>query len=371
MSPAASPEQPSLEDLKPQRPEPERLEGQAPSRGPRCCACALIGLGLILAGLGWLWVAAHPSQAKNGAQILSREPEDLGSDHSESLALRFRGGRLQVVSAAGHLWEQDPSGVLRPAFGLAEPGIYLGPVSLQGEWIGLPAGEQLLALDLASGAQTPLPLEPQAFVATTATRAARIAAASELDDRVRVYDAKEGRLLWEAKASAKGTNCLTFAGERLAVGTAGGEVYLYSGAGKQERLLDLESGRATAIAASTDGRWLLVGCNAWLTKGALPRGGLQLWDLESGSPKPALSLDAGTLLDSVSAVALSPAGDYLAAGRDGGELQVWDRSGALLGTFSHDDALLFPAAPVSAIAFDGQRVGWTSGEQVFLREFGK
>lgn len=366
-------EPPSLADLKPERPEPECLVGgEPPSRAPRCCACSLIALVLLAGGLLWLYTAAFPSHAKNGARILSHDPETLDAENYESLALRFREGRLQVVSAAGHLWEQDEAGVLRPAFGLAEPGVYLWPNAIEGDLIGLPAGQELRVLNLATGELDTLPLEATGVATTTATRGDLLAAGSELDPTVRLFEVSEARRLWKISIAPNSTTCLSFVGDVVAAGTDRGEVVLIGRAGEKLRTMDTLYQRVTAVAGSADGSHLAVACRMTTRPRRKGGGAVLVWDLSSGSSSPASSFSLDdTLLDEVSALGISADGSYVAAGRSKGALQVWDSSGTLVGEFLHDDSPLHPASPVTGIAFEGERVAWAAGEQVFVREFGK
>lgn len=252
---------PSLADLKPERPEPERLVGgEPPSRAPRCCACLLVALLLLAGGLLWLDMAAFPSHAKNGARILSHDPGTLDSENYESLALRFHEGRLQVVSAAGHLWEEDKAGVLRPAFGLAEPGVYLDPNSMEGDLIGLPAVKELRVLNLTTGTLDPLPLEATGVVTTTATRGSLLAAGSELDPTVRLFEVGQAKQLWTISIAPNSTTCLSFVGDVVAAGTDRGEVVLIGRAGEKLRTIDTLYQRVTAVAGSADGRHLAIAC---------------------------------------------------------------------------------------------------------------
>ena len=366
----------SLDDLKPVRPLSELSEarqGQAPRRWPLCCGL-LVGLtALASIGLAWLWVAAHPSQAGNGARILSFEPEDLEDENYVSFALRYREGKLQSLSAVGHLWEQDAQGVLRPAFDVTEPGIYLWPISVQGEWAGLPAGNEICARNLSTGALERISLEEDVLISTAATRGPLLAGGSNLEAWVRVFQTREGKLLWSKPVSSGSTLCLTFAGEVLAVGTDRGQVeLLQSQTGERVRSLDTLHKRVTALAASEDGGLLLVGCVQG-GKGKPTGGGeVQLWDLSTSATTPTATYVLElALFREVSALAISPDGAYVAAGRTRGGLQVWDRSGALVGSFPHDDSPLFPAREVGAIAFGPDRVAWSAGVQIFERELGQ
>jgi len=371
------PSKSSLEDLKPVRPPSELSEankGQASRRWPLCCGCLVALLVLLSLGLGWLWVAAHPSHAGNGARVLSVEPEELEDDNYISLSLRYREGKLQSISSLGHLWEEDAQGVLRPAFGLTEPGVYFWPISVQGEWAGLPAGEQLYARNLSTGELDSIALgdTEKVMLSTTATRGSLLATASEIDGNVRVFRIKEGQQLWSSAVWPSNTVCMTFVGEALAVGTDRGKVELLK-AQTGEGIRSLETGhrRVTALAASVDGELLLVGCILGQKGKAKAGGEVQLWDLTTSAASPSATFVIDNVFDEVSALAISPDGAYLAAGRTKGGLQVWDRSGALIGSFLHDDSLLFPKREVLAIAFDTDRVAWAAGVQVFERKLGQ
>jgi WD40 repeat protein len=366
----------SLDDLKPVRPPSELAEAtrvQKPRPWPLCCGL-LIALGVLLAaGLTWLWIAAHPSHAKNGARVLSAEPGELDDEgHYVSLSLRYRKGKLQSVSSLGNVWEEDDKGVLRPAFGLADQGIYYWPISVQGSWAGLPSGSEICLRNLESGELDSISLgDKELMISSAATGGAYVAGASEIEGGVRTFAVPEGKLLWDRRTRSGSPLCLTFAGEALAVGTARGKVELFeSQTGKPLRTLDTGYGRITALAASSDGRRLLVGCNLGSQLRRAASGEVQLWDLASGSTSPSTTFVMDGVFDEVSALAFSSDGAYLAAGRSKGGLQVWDASGALLGNYLHDDSPLFPKDEVLAIAFGKDRVAWSAGAQVFERELG-
>lgn len=373
---AGEPPPASLDDLKPSRPPSELSEanrGQAPRR-PLCCGLLLALAVSLSLGLTWLWVAANPSHAGNGARILSAEPAELEEDNYISLWLRYREGKLQSISSLGHVWEEDAQGVLRPLFGLTEPGVYFWPISVQGEWAGFPAGEELYARNLSTGELDPIPLgdREKVMVSTAATRGPLLATASEIDGNVRAFRIKEGQLLWSNAVWPSNTVCLTFAGEALAVGTDRGKVELLQAqTGKAIRSLDTRHKRVTALAASAEGELLLVGCILGQQGKARAGGEVQLWDLTTGAATPSATFVVDDLFDEVSALAISPDGAYLAAGRAKGDLQVWDRSGALVGSFLHDDSLLFPRREVLAIALGPDRVAWAAGVQVFERRLGE
>jgi WD40 repeat protein len=216
-------------------------------------------------------------------------------------------------------------------------------------------GKQLRQFKAHHGSISPLAFWPDgARLASVGNRGG--AAPPEEDCILKIWDVPTGQLLRQLDSSPDGIGDFAVSpdGRTVAVGCAGGQVYLYEVAtGQRLRTWTEATHLSPQVAFSPDSRWLAAGASTMRYREGAH---VKVWDVATGAERTTLHGLSGFVVS----IAFSPDGRRLATSDKDGRIKVWDAAtGQELLTLTALDSpngLSFSADGHRLVAADHERV---------------